>query len=231
MKSTPLPGEEKAGRHRLGRKRLSMHLKDEIADLRSKLDLETPYDEESWGESAPQEIRDQFAASALMAEGLHPIRALVRLGFDIPPPPMPVGKEWHDRARRIFTTPGVKAILARDTAKFEGELDRVRSALYNIIVDPMAPPRDKVSAAAQLGRMIEGWNDGDKSKSPAILVNFLQQLSGGASGATHNGAGERQALPPGGDDVIDAESFFALDVADGVAVVDDSIEKRKALHS
>ena len=77
-------------------------------------------------------------------------------------------------------------------------------------MDPMAPPQSKVSAAQQLGRMIEGWNDGEKNKTPQMAVNFLMQLAGGASGATHNGSGDQQALPPGGDDVIDAEAFFAV---------------------
>lgn len=218
MRETPLPGEERANSHRLRRKRLSAHLKSEIADLREQLALDVSYDEESWGESAPQEVRDQFAASALMAEGLHAIRALSRLGFEVSPP---VEKKWYECARRIFTTPGVKAILARDTAKFEGELDAVRSALYNIIVDPMTPARDKVGAAAQLGKMIEGWSDGDK-KTPAMAVNFLMSLAGGSVGASHNGQ-EQKALPPGGSDVIEAESFFALDANDEVAVVDDSL--------
>lgn len=229
MSEAFLPGEINAASRKLSKKERNQMLLQEVEALRAALDIDGGYNEETWGESAPQEVRDQFAASALIAEGLNQFKALKRLGFDLPPPP--IGKDWHDRARRIFTTPGVKAILARDCAKFEGNLDSVRVALYNVIMDPMAPPQSKVSAAQQLGRMIEGWNDGERNKTPQMAVNFLMQLAGGASGATHNGSGEQQALPPGGDDVIDAEAFFAIDAADGVAVVDDSIEKRKALHS
>jgi hypothetical protein len=212
-------------------------LKEEVKRLRALIDMDESLDEASWAASAPQETRDQYAAAAYMAEGLHPIRALNRLGFFFSKDAKGNFADPEERksaralARRIFETPGCQAILHADAEKFSANKEAVMQNLYKIAVSPISKEADKVRAAGQLAKMVEGWQDGEKVKNPASVLNFLTQIVGSATVAAQGNGTRPQPLelPPGGDSVIDAEEFFVERDAEVAVVVDvdDSQEPRR----
>ena len=156
-------------------------LKEENRRLRELLHLDEYLDEESWGAHAPQSMRDQYAASALISEGLHPIKALVRLGFKVQrDSDGKVDKRLKEIAKNIFETEGVKRILEADVEKFSANKEMVMSNLHRIATSPLSADSDKVRAAGQLSKMVEGWQDGEKGKNPVAVLNFLAQIVGGA---------------------------------------------------
>lgn len=213
------PGALEAGKDRLpiSSKDRIRALKEENDDLKAALGLDEPVTLETWAEGAPQELRDQFAASAFIASGLHPQRALARLGFHLD-----TVEERKEVAAQIFSTPGVQAILRDDAKKFAGKKDTVQTELYHII--RTGDPDQKIRAAGQLAKMLDGWQDGEKVKGVAGTVNLLMQMVGGASanGAPRVVGGATVAELPPGEEIIDAESFF-VDRGDEVAaVVDDA---------
>jgi hypothetical protein len=224
MSDTVVPldrAEKRTSKVTLTRREQIRMLKEENERLKALVGLNEPVDEHLWGEYATQEMRDTFAANALIDSGLHPVPALLRLGFSIEDTSDP---HWKQVARNIFETPGVKAILHADAAKFAGSKDKVLSSLYGIVVNPLATHADRTRAAQQLSRMIEGWQDGEKNKNPALVMNFLQQLMGG--GTPHpNGNGavltSPAELPPGQGEIIDAEEFFVEPSEEAVAVIDE----------
>lgn len=191
-------------------------LQKENAELRAALEMYSFTSAEDWAEHAPQELRDQFAASALIAEGLHAQRALVRLGFKIED-----SSERKRVAAEIFSAPGVQAILKDDAVKFAGKKSTVMNEMYAIV--RTGTPDLKVRAAGQLSKMIDGWQDGEKNKNQPNVVNLLMQMVGGASanGARVIGNGAVTELPPG-EEIIDAEAFFVDRGEEAVVVVDDA---------
>lgn len=230
MSDTPIPFDRPesrvlgAGRlsaeGRLSRREQIKMLTEKVARYEALLHLDEPMDEDSWGEHAPQELRDTVAASALIESALNPIGGLVRLGFTIEDTSDP---KWKRLAASIFSTPGVRAILSADAEKFAGNKDKVMSAMYEIATDPLAPRADRVRAVNQLAKMNEGWQDGEKVKNPALAMNFLMQIAGSAGHGNGNGARvvDPAELPPGDDGIVDAESFFVERGEEVVAVVDE----------
>lgn len=123
-----------AGRNNYKSAKSRFELKDENAALRATLDMPSGLSIEEWEETMPQELRDQFAARALIESQGDYIRAAGRLGF----------KGWSTvrpasslapLLARIFATPGCRAILERDLAepkKIRGQLieRQVQIALY-----------------------------------------------------------------------------------------------------
>ena len=214
------PERRQSGQDKLTHREQIRILKAEVKTLRERLGVEKPMDEETWGDFAPQHLRDEVAASALIEQGLHPLRGLERLGFTIEDHSDP---KWRELASRIFETPGVRAILDADAAKFAGNKDRVLNSLYEIGTDPLAPRPDRIRAIGQLAKMIEGWQDGEKVKNPAQVFNFLMGLVGGTGHPNGNGARivDPKELPPGDDGIVDAESFFVERGEEVVAVVDE----------
>lgn len=202
-------------------------IKEELETLRSQLEVYTPMDEETWGNHAPQELRDQYAASALISCCLHPLRALQRLGFNTGDGS--IGKEgkayWTGVAQRVFETPGCQEILNRDTEKFAGNKDKVMNTLFQIITDPMAAHADRIRGVSQLAKMVRGWQDGEKDKFQAPTVNFLAQI---VNGGVQREATVQHELPPGDDTIIDAESFF-VERGEEVAIVTDHDSDRRKL--
>lgn len=195
-------------------------LRTENAQLRELLNLDRPMDEEVWGEYAPQELRDNFAASALIASELHPIDALVRLGFSIPPrePGQRLDPYYRELAARIFETPGVKAILAEDAQKFSANKESVMRRMAQIAKH--GSDGDATRAASVLSKMIEGWSDGDKGKNPQQVLNFLMQVVGGHHGSALAG-GANGELQSAADNVVDADAFFAEDAQEVALVLDE----------
>jgi len=129
-------------------------LENEVKELRARLALSEPVEVESWERVIPEEMRDQFAAMALMREWGSTANALARMGFDVG---RGEGQIWGTAldalAARVFEKPGVTAILSHNFADVEASwqeiLQRQRKiALYG---DDDASAR----AAAQLAK-IEG---------------------------------------------------------------------------
>ena len=84
--------------------------------LKALLGLDAATNEETWGAFAPQEVRDQVAAAALIHEKLRYEHALKRLGFKIECDERGnVGEEIKRMGERIFGTPGVQEMLAKIT--------------------------------------------------------------------------------------------------------------------
>lgn len=188
-------------------------LKEENAKLRSA--METEMDMEEWARHAPQELRDQFAASALIAAELHPQRALMRLGFNLE-----TSAERKRVAAEIFETPGVRAILSTDAEKFAGKKSVVMQRLYTIV--RTEGPDLAVRAAGQLAKMIDGWQEGEKNKNASQTINFLMSMGSPPNGSARVvGNGAVAELPPG-EEIIDAEAFFVDRSEEVVAVVDDA---------
>lgn len=192
-------------------------LSKENDELKAALGLNGSVTLESWAENTPQELRDQFAASALIAEGLHPQRALARLGFNLE-----TSEERKEIAQQIFSSPGVQAILRDDAKKFAGKKDTVLAEMYAIV--RTGDPDQKIRAAGQLAKMLDGWQDGEKVKGVGNTVNLLMQMVGGASAnGTPRVVGNATVaeLPPG-EEIIDADDLL-VDRGDEVAtVVDDA---------
>jgi hypothetical protein len=185
---------------------------EENAKLRAA--METPMDREQWAKHTPQELRDQFAASALIAAELHPHRALRRLGFFIED-----AAEREALIEEIFETPGVQSILSDDAKAFAGKKSVVMQRLYQIV--RTEAPDLAVRAAGQLSKMIDGWQDGEKNKNAGQTLNFLMQMGTPAGVASvRNVTGAVAELPPG-EEIIDAEAFFVDRSEEVVAVVDD----------
>lgn len=188
-------------------------LKKENAELRAA--METEMDMEEWAKHAPQELRDQFAASALIAAELHPQRALTRLGFKIE-----TSAERKRVAATIFETPGVQAILSADAEKFAGKKSVVMQRLYTIV--RTEGPDLAVRAAGQLSKMIDGWQEGEKNKTSGNVLNFLMSMGSPSNGSARVvGSAAVAELPPG-EEIIDAEAFFVDRTEEAVAVVDDA---------
>ena len=80
---------------------------EEIKQLRSIVNLDKPTTEETFGLFAPQEVRDQMAASTLIKAQLNFVRALTYLGFKIDTIEMLSPKKATiEMGKRIFGTPG-----------------------------------------------------------------------------------------------------------------------------
>lgn len=184
----------------------------EVAELEAALEADiTP---ETWAEHTPQDLRDQYAASALVASGLHPQRALARLGFKIES-----SAERKRVAAEIFGRPEVQAILSGDAEKFAGKKTAVQNRLYNAVLTEA--PDVAIRAAGQLCKMIPGWQEGEIDKRAAQSnMNLLLSMFGGAASARVVGSAAVAELPPG-EEIIDADSFFVDRGDDVVAVVDD----------
>lgn len=199
-------------------------LEAENIALRARLDMDAP-DEQTWGANAPQELRDQMAASALFAEKLDEHNALRRLGFDPGPRDWtaPTYKDSRALAARIFGTPGVRAILTRD---LEDESANRRMVVMNLLqIAEHGSDGEKVRAAQTLAKYND-WNEGDKSIARNGAASFNLFMANGGASPSQNGNGAKvvgaaTALPAGGD-IIDAEDFLAHEPSvEGVVVADD----------
>lgn len=125
----------------------------ENARLKELLGLAEPTTEETWGEFAPQDVRDQMAAAALIAERLDYGRALRRLGFKWELDQnnrMP--RETRALSFRVFG-PGCQAILAEITAT---EIEPTTQALVKRLKQTALGDDDKASnqAASTLAKLL-----------------------------------------------------------------------------
>lgn len=136
-----------------------------------------------------------------------------------------VDKRFKEVAKNIFETEGVKRILEADAEKFSASKEMVMGHLHRIATSQLSADSNKVRAAGQLSKMVDGWQDGDKGKNPVAVLNFLAQIVGGngqSNGASSNGMRDvTPELPPGGNTIVDAEEFFAERDEDVALVVDE----------
>lgn len=197
-------------------------LEAENIALRARLNMDAP-NEQTWGANAPQELRDQMAATALFAEKLDEFNALRRLGFD-PGPRDRIAPTFRDSvalAHRIFSTPGVRAILTRD---LEDESANRRMVVTNLLqIAEHGTDAEKVRAAQTLAKYND-WNEGDKSIARNGAASFNLFMANGQAPPNGTGAkvvGQAKALPASGD-IIDAEDFLAHEPSvEGVVIADD----------
>jgi len=137
-------------------------VREENNELRRAAGGDIRWTLEEWEAVLPQHIRDAFAARALIASEGDGFRAVVRLGF---------AKLRVNQAReivqRVFLTPGVQAILARDLSEPEQHRQelverQVRIALYG-------DDTNAVRAFQMLAKTC-GWVQG-----PEIMVQHNKQ--------------------------------------------------------
>ena len=191
----------------------------ELQELREQMGMKRiPADD--WCAAAPQELRDQMAARALMAEWLNEYNALVRLGIIAKPKSRePQGEEndappYEEIFERIFRTEGVRAILQRDLTDVEKQKKELlaRQAQIALHGDDDSATRAFTSVAR-----VAGWNKPDVAPA-SVSVSLYQMLwtrgEGGdgprAIAATVNGV----ALPV-------AEDFLSHEPGEAAAVPDD----------
>lgn len=190
--------------------------------LRDALHLnDIPPTPETWAMHAPQELRDQMAASALIAERLDEPRALIRLGFHC-------GKNTTNRwlpevwetAKKVFGTPGVRAILERDMEDAEANKAKIIARLVQTSMH--GSDGDSVRAAQQLAKMAD-WNNADKGALPTnVNINLMQMYGEGSRKAVDSTVSDVEP-----DGVIDAEHFLLHEPGEATLISDD---ETTALH-
>jgi hypothetical protein len=117
---------------------------------------------EEWEAALPQQLRDEFAARALIASTGDTYRAAIRLGF---------GRVTHrfpeELLPKIFCTEGVRKILARDLR----EPEKYKAAMIQRMVQ-FALYGDEQNAvrAFQMLAKVCGWQ-----KQPDVLVQHNRQ--------------------------------------------------------
>ena len=167
----------------------------ELQRLRDLLNLDTPTTEETFGAFAPQEVRDQMAASALISGRLNIVRGLLLLGFKFDDPLL-MGhptREVRALAERIFGTPGCQAILRQIN---ETELEPTMNSLIQRLKQTALSDDDKASnQAAQTLAKLMGLN----KEKPTTIVDartanlFLLGQKGATKASLDGGTGELQA--------------------------------------
>jgi hypothetical protein len=194
-------------------------LRAEIARLREALEME-PTSEEAWGASAPQELRDRMAATALVAEKLDEWNALRRLGFDIPAKPRdgtnPIFRTVKGLGLRIFGTPGVQAIL--DLSMQDAEANKAAIIARLIETAKHGTDGESTRATQQLAKMAD-WNEGDKkvAAAGANKLNLMQMF-----GSPSQNGSARVVQDTDHDAIIDAEEFLVHEPsAEGERVIDE----------
>lgn len=155
-------------------------LKAEIAELRARLELtESVASFEDWGASAPQDIRDRMAARALVSEYLNGPNALKRLGFKITDEKGRLDRPYYLLlVKKVFETPGVRAILAHDLKDIEQVRKEVLARQTEIALH--GEEGNAVRAATVIAK-IAGWNKEEEGKT--VQVNLYQLINGNTSSA------------------------------------------------
>lgn len=147
---------QKYGRH------LLVATRRENQDLLKVAGGEVRWTIDEWEQTIPQKQRDAFAARALIASEGDGWRAVVRLGFYRLHRP-----EGTEVLQRIFGTPGVQEILARDLS--EPEQHRLDLIARIVKVGLYGSDADSVRAYVALAKTC-GW-----LKTPDVLVQHNRQ--------------------------------------------------------
>lgn len=150
-------------------------LKQENEVLRKRLGMKNLTTLEEWMLN-PQEIRDQMAARALMAEWGRVREALVLLGFIQTDDYARIPKDQKQRfklAKVIFQTPGCQELLLRHLQEVDDNKGAILSRLQQVALH--AADGEAVRAAQVISKM-SGWQ-----KTPDMMVDnrrmtFVQLL-------------------------------------------------------
>jgi hypothetical protein len=128
-------------------------LADEVSTLREALKMDVSATEETWGEFAPQEVRDKMAAAALIHERLNYEVALRRLGFKFELEHNRMPRAIKALSFKIFGTPGVQEILRRITeTEIEANTEAYVARLNQIALsDDDAEANRAIQSLARLG--------------------------------------------------------------------------------
>lgn len=166
----------------------------ENARLRALLNLDQPTTEETFGACAPQAVRDQMAASALIAERLDFVRALIRLGFKFEDPAESSHPKRATRAlgESIFGTPGCQAILNEIS---ETEIAPTTTALIQRLKRTALGDDDKSSnvASMTLAKLMGLNKEKPQAAIDARSVNLFLLGQKGATASAQAGPMELNA--------------------------------------
>jgi hypothetical protein len=200
----------------------------EIAQLRTALSLNGKMEEDTWATFAPQDVRDQIAATAYINGRLDPFNALTLLGF----PPAPRGngrdetagrKEALKLAERIFQTEGVQRILMDEAKSVEENRRALEQRLVQI--GRHGDDASSIRAIEQLSRMLPGWKAGDEKVAAAGAANIDNRRMNLFLMSGHERA-------QGGDDtdaiagkVVEAASLLTHELGEAVRVPDEDEEE------
>jgi hypothetical protein len=141
---------------------LNRALREENEELLRTLGCDQPQTIDEWEQLLPQHVRDALAARALIASNGDPFRAAARLGFGHLHRPQAV-----EILQRIFTTPGVKEILARDLR--EPEETRAELIARQVQIALYGDDSTSVKSFTVLAKMC-GW-----IQAPDVLVQNNRQ--------------------------------------------------------
>lgn len=195
-------------------------LEEQVAHLTELLGAQKTTEEE-WGAYLSQELRDQFAARALIQEWGDAPRALLRLGFDCP---KRADNRWVPEvwalANRIFKTPGCQEILGRNFEDLEGQQKAMFARQMQIATT--GNDADSVRAATLLAKVM-GLNKADQGAAVPIGAQqniFIQLVAASGEAERH------RAESFDSDAVIDATDFLTYEPGEAT-LIDDSDEPLK----
>lgn len=192
---------------------------EEIKRLRAALGLQGKQTLESWGMVASQELRDQMAAQALVAEYLHPTNALKRLGFEVKVDAQGhITEETKATCYEVFSTDGVKEILAQDFNDAYRYKDEVIGRLHKTA--RFGDNDQSVRAAALLADLV-GWKSSKQTeKFPGNVVNIFQLVNGNQEPKPRE---FRDVAEP--DAIIDGDAFLDHVPGEAALVLDEAAKR------
>ena len=159
-------------------------LKEENARLKALLALDEPTTIETFGQFAPQAVRDRMAAAALISARLNNLKALRYLGFDAPEGTgTGFPRAMMALVEQIFGTPGCQAILRQIS---ETEIEPTTDALVQRLKQTALGDDDKNSnqAAATLAKLMGLNKEKPVTAVDARSVNLFLLGQKGATAAS-----------------------------------------------
>lgn len=166
---------------------------------------------------SPQPMRDQMAASALVAEKLDEPRALIRLGFklDYDNGGRLRPSVW-ETCKQIFGTDGVRDILAQNLADANAQKEKIIGRLVQTSIH--GTDGESTRAAQQLAK-IAGWNEDSKNSAPNVTVNLMQMFA-------EQRETQAKVVDHDPEAIIDADAFLVHEPGESQRIED---EEPKAL--
>jgi len=156
------------------RKARIRELEEEVRELRERIGAGEQHIEE-W-EGMPQELRDRFAARALMMEWGSPYASLARLGFGPKALAGLSGDEKRALRDRIFLSPGVQAILRANLEADEARRKKILDRQFEIAEHG---DNDQSTRSAQVYARLAGWLKEEPSQTNVTI--HLASLVGGVA--------------------------------------------------
>lgn len=148
-------------------------LEAENAALRERLDLQLTgtanfEDVDAWELSIGQKTRDELAVRAIFLHSGDMYHALRYLGFTLPENRI----EQRALAKKVFDTPGVRALMEQNLAELEGHREKIIARQIQI---SLFGTNEDATRSAQLLARIGGWQKQPENsfERGAVNVNVL----------------------------------------------------------